>query len=173
MRLLAGSLRPEEWFTFSSPALGLVAVHAQRSETGVREIKALMLVSERIDSALMKKLSVRFLGAAINLPEVTSLPPADAQAFTDSARDLLLRHIPGDRESPAPARERLTRPDGTDPDGFYRRVADAYREVSVTTRAVAPVLAEEAGVPVATVHRWVMEARRRGFLPPSRRGKST
>jgi len=33
-------------------------------------------------------------------------------------------------------------------------------------------LAEANGVPVSTVHRWVKEARRRGFLPPGRPGRS-
>ncbi len=32
-------------------------------------------------------------------------------------------------------------------------------------------LAEVNGVPVTTAHRWVKEARRRGFLPPGRKGR--
>lgn len=77
-----------------------------------------------------------------------------------------------------PPRKPLTRPDGSDPDGFYRQVADAYRDVLQTNRKVAVVLAKEASaatgtdVPVGTVHRWVLEARRRGFLPPARQGRA-
>jgi hypothetical protein len=71
-----------------------------------------------------------------------------------------------------PPRKPLTRPDGSDPDAFYRQVADAYREVLQTNRKVAVVLAEEAKVPVGTVHRWVLEARRRGFLLPARQGRA-
>ena len=71
-----------------------------------------------------------------------------------------------------PPRKPLTRPDGSDPDGFYKQVADAYRDVVQTTPKVAKVLAEEANVPVGTVHRWVLEARRRGFLPPARQGRA-
>ena len=66
----------------------------------------------------------------------------------------------------------LTRPDGRDPDAFYEQVAVAYRDVVQTTPKVAKVLADEANVPVGTVHRWIMEARRRGFLPPARQGRA-
>jgi hypothetical protein len=75
-------------------------------------------------------------------------------------------------------REPLTRPDGSDPDAFYQQVAEAYRDVAQTTPKVAKVLAEEASaatgtkVPVGTVHRWILEARRRGFLPAARQGRA-
>jgi hypothetical protein len=75
-----------------------------------------------------------------------------------------------DRKARAP-RAPLTRPDGKDPDAFYARVAEAYREKVQTHRNVAVALAEEANVPPGTVHRWVLEARRRGFLPPARQGR--
>jgi hypothetical protein len=66
----------------------------------------------------------------------------------------------------------LSRPDGSNPDGFYRQVAEAYRDVVQTTPKVALALAKEANVPVGTVHRWVLEARRRGFLAPARQGRA-
>jgi hypothetical protein len=72
----------------------------------------------------------------------------------------------------AQPRTPLSRPDGSNPDGFYRQVAEAYRDVAQTTSKVAKALAEEANVPVGTVHRWIMEARRRGFLPPARQGRA-
>jgi hypothetical protein len=72
---------------------------------------------------------------------------------------------------PQAGRAPLTRPDGKDPDAFYERVAEAYREMVQTHRNVAVALAEEANVPPGTVHRWVLEARRRGFLPPARQGR--
>jgi hypothetical protein len=68
-------------------------------------------------------------------------------------------------------RKPLSRPDGTNPDAFYQQVADAYGDAVQTTNKVAKVLAEEADVPVVTVHRWILEARRRGFLPPARKGR--
>jgi hypothetical protein len=66
----------------------------------------------------------------------------------------------------------LMRPDGTDPEGFSRRVAEAYNDAVEQTKTPAKVLAEEAGVPVTTVHRWVRDARRLGFLPPARKGRA-
>lgn len=69
-------------------------------------------------------------------------------------------------------RSPLTRPDGTDPDGFAQRVADAYREYAVRTRAPAVEIASEAAVPVATARSWIREARRRGKLPQGRKGKA-
>jgi hypothetical protein len=71
-----------------------------------------------------------------------------------------------------PARPALTRPDGTDPEGFSRRVAQAYKEAVVTTSTPAKVLAAEAGVPVTTVHRWIRDARRLGLLEPARKGRA-
>jgi hypothetical protein len=69
-------------------------------------------------------------------------------------------------------RKPLSRPDGSNPDAFYRQVAEAYRDAVKDTNKVAKVLAEESGVPVGTVHRWILEARRRGFLPPARQGRA-
>lgn len=69
-------------------------------------------------------------------------------------------------------REPLARPDGTDPDAFSLRVAKAYNALVVTTSAPAKAIADEAGVPVGTVHRWIREARQRGHLPPARKGRA-
>jgi hypothetical protein len=83
-----------------------------------------------------------------------------------------------DSGSSTAKRQPLERPDRSDPEAFYRRVADAYQDVigktslSGQTPKVAKVLAEEAGVPVTTVHRWILESRRRGFLPPARQGRA-
>lgn len=71
-----------------------------------------------------------------------------------------------------PQREPLTRPDGTDPDRFYRTVAEVYREYLKTTKAPAAAIAAEADVPVGTVYRWLREARARKFLPPGEKGRA-
>jgi DNA-directed RNA polymerase specialized sigma24 family protein len=71
-----------------------------------------------------------------------------------------------------PDRPRLTRPGGASPEEFYPRVAAAYAEYAPRTRAPAKEIATEAGVPVTTAHRWIREARRRGFLTPARKGKA-
>lgn len=58
------------------------------------------------------------------------------------------------------------------PDVFYRDVADVYLTFAQASARPACDLADQHGVPVSTAHRWVKEARRRGFLPPGRPGKS-
>lgn len=64
----------------------------------------------------------------------------------------------------------ISRPNGKDTDTFYRQIADAYLQISRETRRIAPVIAADSGAPVGTVHRWIREARSRGFLPPHASG---
>lgn len=59
------------------------------------------------------------------------------------------------------------------PDAFYRRTAREYaRLVTSGDRAPAQTIAEANGVPATTAHRWIKEARRRGFLPAGRAGRA-
>lgn len=57
-------------------------------------------------------------------------------------------------------------------DDFYRQVADEYREHLVDSHRPAALIAEAHGVPLTTAHRWIREARRRGYLPPGRPGRA-
>lgn len=57
-------------------------------------------------------------------------------------------------------------------DDFYRRVAASYSALARQVPNPAAELAEENELPVTTVHTWVKQARRRGFLPPGRKGKA-
>lgn len=93
---------------------------------------------------------------------------------TSTLREVSLSRLAASLGAPPPQtdRPRLRRPDGSDPDGFYRQVAGAYSSLVCDTSRPAKAMAEEAGVPVATVHRWIHEARRRGFLPVGRQGRS-
>lgn len=67
-------------------------------------------------------------------------------------------------------RQPVGRPDGTDPDAFYARVAEAYRSAAAASNKPAVILAEENDVPVDTARGWVKEARRRGYLERGRAG---
>jgi hypothetical protein len=69
-------------------------------------------------------------------------------------------------------RRALGRPDGKDPDRFYRRFAEAYRSAATESNKPAVVIAEENGVPVETVRRWTKEARRRGHLARGTKGRA-
>lgn len=57
-------------------------------------------------------------------------------------------------------------------ESFLVELSAAYRELVMAKRAPAPVIAEQTGRPVGTVHRWIAEARKRGYLPPAQRGKA-
>lgn len=92
-------------------------------------------------------------------------PLADLRAMFAQGHELAKKRR-GRRRPP------LTRPDGKDPDRFYKQVGQAYREYAQETRAAAARIADEAGVPVTTAHRWVREARRRGHLSPGRKGRT-
>jgi hypothetical protein len=69
----------------------------------------------------------------------------------------------------AQLRHRGTRPR---PDSFYEAVATDYTVRAQTSSRPAKDMAAYLGVPETTVHRWVKEARRRGFLPPARSGSA-
>lgn len=58
------------------------------------------------------------------------------------------------------------------PDEFYREVADRYHYATWYGQRPAADIAEVNDVPVKTVHRWIAEARKRGYLPPGQRGKA-
>lgn len=104
------------------------------------------------------------------------------------ARDMLLSQLKGSTipQSPMPSHGpdlTVDSPDGEDllleiperrpfGDAFYRSVAEVYRRAAALHRGPAAVLAEANGVPVSSVHSWVKEARRRGFLPPGIRGRA-
>lgn len=58
------------------------------------------------------------------------------------------------------------------PDAFYADVARSYLDLAQTSARPALELATANDIPVSTAHRWIKEARRRGFLPPGRPGKA-
>ena len=89
-------------------------------------------------------------------------PPAvsDGWETTEPTRAVPRTHRPG-----------VARSRGR-PDVFYREVADVYLDLAQASHRPASDIAAQHGVPVSTAHRWVKEARRRGFLPPGRPGKT-
>lgn len=67
----------------------------------------------------------------------------------------------------------LVKPEGRITDEFLSDLAATYRWlVASKNSAPATVIAEQTGAPVATVRRWVSNARQRGFLPPGRPGRA-
>jgi len=102
-------------------------------------------------------------GRAISSETLRSIPlrrlEAEANGVSVASAELGLKKAP-----------KLHRPDGRDPDAFYRAVATHYRWHAALSSKPAALMAEAADVPVTTVHRWIREARRRGHLPKARRG---
>jgi hypothetical protein len=142
---------------------------------GRQVITKLVVVADQVSSATFRELPISRIEALVNHPlnqrwRTSRGPDEDALS---AAIDELMHEVP--RRQPAQVkqpREPLRRPDGSDPEGFYRKVAEAYSEALLRTSRPAPILAAEAGVPVATVRRWVLESRRRGLLPPGRKGRA-
>ncbi|WP_151477747.1 hypothetical protein [Streptomyces albicerus] len=67
---------------------------------------------------------------------------------------------------------RIKAPEGRLTDDFLKDVAEAYLWCTKAGVPPAPSLAELTDVPVRRVHRWVADARKRGFLPPARPGRA-
>lgn len=67
---------------------------------------------------------------------------------------------------------RLKAPERPIPDDFYEDLAEVYTGMVANKTAPAPAIAQQTGVSVRTVHGWISEARRRGHLPPARRGSA-
>jgi hypothetical protein len=151
------------------------------------EIVELHITGRRLTTDRLRSIPLGHIEAiATTDPDVTpsdrETPPAPMSQAANALvrrKDQLLMDAAHRKaaEADRKARKPLSRPDGSNPDAFYRQVAEAYRDVIQTTPKVAKVLAEEAStdeakVPVGTVHRWIMEARRRGFLPPAQQGRA-
>jgi hypothetical protein len=116
--------------------------------------------------------------------EVNTLDPEIAEHFLHwldtpipGPREALAAAIPRTRErSPASLRKRalIVMPHdhrGPHPDEFYQGIARVYGRLAAETAKPAVVIAEANDVPLTTVHRWVKEARQRGHLPPTTKGR--
>jgi hypothetical protein len=165
------------WLFVDTAGPSPVAVLAKTVERdGRRVITRLVALGDPVDSSTFRKLPIGRLESLANIPHLSASlarfeKEDDPLSAVLSAEIGKLFGATHDVQQ-APPHEPLRRPDGSDPEGFYRRVADAYNAALTTTSRPAPLLAAEAGVPVATVRRWILEARRRGMLPPGRKGRA-
>lgn len=158
-------------------------------EGGPREIVQLAITGRNLTTDKLRMIPISRIETLANTdpavsPRIEGNPPLPISEAFDKfrihANQILLNEAHSKareadrkaREADRKARKPLSRPDGSNPDAFYQQVAEAYRDVVQDTRNVAVVLAEEANVPVGTVHRWILEARRRGFLPQARQGRA-
>lgn len=132
-----------------------------------------VVTADQVDSQIMKLAasSVSFIVDMVNANQdyylvgsLSQTGPALNEAIAEALADPAAGPLPEPKD-----RDPLTRPDGSDPDGYYRRVAEAYADAVARRRSPAEALAQEAAVPIATARGWIREARRRGILAPGRR----
>ena len=179
------------WLSLSSPEGGGTHVRIEPKGRGLHAITGVYVHGPAVTASVLQDVPVSLMEMFLNLGLFTPSPRGAGLELGDVSYPLQadpegLLSV-ADLESQAkdaplglpvikagPGREPLTRPDGRDPEGFYARVAVAYRDYTLHLRGRAPAIeiAREAGVPVGTVHGWIREARRRGFLPPGRKGKA-
>jgi hypothetical protein len=143
-------------------------------EDGRLIVVELRLAGERIHSGVLRRVPISKLEMAVNYaPGVAELvragldrpPLPELEAHAVASWEPFQ---PGKRPLTVP---RLEIPRGRKSDDFYRRVAEIYAQLVPLTRRPAADMAEAAGAPAVTVHRWIAEARKRGFLPPAERGR--
>lgn len=174
-----------------------VSAQLTRQPNGRFSLTKLVITGQPINARSLKAIATSHIEAVANMlvdpdsgqlrdphaPGTAWLLPSHvavqsvASGSTGTLEVVLTLHEGGGRQ---PAGDRrialasppLERPDGSDPDGFARRLAERYRQYVHLTHKPAALIAEESGVPVGTVHRWVREARQRGFLPPAHQGRA-
>ena len=127
-----------------------------------------------VTAAILRQIPIGRLEAAINARPPLRELAVESAGKADQAPAAPQRSSAGDPIPIAadPSRGPLTRPDGTDPEEFYSRVAQAYLDLVAHTNRPAVEIADEANVPVATARRWIHEARRRGALPHGHQGRA-
>ncbi len=171
---------PDGWVSTSGPDGSKLHLRFKVQEDGRTLITDLLIGGgPPITADLLRKVQVgrieNTFAAATAVAKVFAEehgePPLRQQPDDDLTLGALRARLPSQAPASGTSRVRLTRPDGSDPETFYQQVAEAYRSAAAESRRPAAVLAEEASVPVTTVHRWIREARRRGFLPPGQKGK--
>lgn len=186
--LFLTSSGPHYWAELRLPGDAPPRVLVKLERRGDRYACTRLIIDGELDSQTLRKIPMARIEATATMAATTKFideslrqqqPDLLDEEFErmEVVLDVYFSHPRQKQERPSSGaaghrREPLTRPDGTDPEGFSRRVAEAYVEAASATRAPATVLAEEAGVPVTTVHRWVREARQRGHLPPARKGRA-
>lgn len=186
---MAYTMGDDGWVSMPGPE-GADGLHVRpRERDGRLMITELYLHASEITPEILRGLSIRRLEAELNA--APRLEPGQPSPMGAAVVADFLRSTTDDTSDPSlddlrsrahgqtrqarptePDRPRLTRPDGASPEEFYPRVAAAYSQYALLTTAPAKEMAAEAGVPITTAHRWIREARRRGFLPPARKGKA-
>jgi hypothetical protein len=159
------------WLLGSNPQGDRVAVRFAKGEAGRWEPMEFRMDTERpLDSTALRRVSLTTMASVANGIAREHL---EERLHHDEPKPWWRPpHLqPGELWMPERRlRSRLSIP-AKKGDVFYQRVAAIYRQKAAQSNRPAVEIANVNGVPVTTVHRWVKEARRRGFLPPGQKGR--
>lgn len=125
--------------------------------------------SELAGRQILSGLRIERSGAPIDMHSLRSLPLVDIEHQLNSG---LIAGANKYRERKAGLKLNPPTSQRTYPDEFYEKVAGVYSMLISRREHPAAAIAEANGIPVSTVHRWIKEARRRGILPPGRKGRA-
>lgn len=164
-----------DWIAYTSEVLICWEVQIRPDGTTRRQMVRLMVIGE-VTSDNIRAIPLRLLSVANpdnyptwSSPEVDVQPPEDVPAPPQSGE---VAEAWRARQPVRLPRVRIgPRDKGESVEDFYRRVADAYRTLASDDGKPTTALANVAGVNKNTAARWVHEARRRGYLEPTTRGK--
>lgn len=168
------------WITFRIPEEPgvTVAVRCDEDANGHFRIRGLLIGGDPVNAKTLRLLSIARMEAFVNSRTVAAFVPSILRAAPTG--DDFLQSWPGVGKKGKTRRQRvvtnpslrLDRPDGQDPDSFYAEVARVYEYAITRTKSPAVYIADASQVPVATVRRWIAEARRREHLPAGHKGKA-
>ncbi len=165
------------WMRFPVAGLpGPLLLRFLPDDHGRLRVRELYLPSdddEPIEARHLRSLRLHQLEAVANSPLMRKAWENSLDEPVPDLRAQLYQDCAWDEMPTAAALPPLPQPEGLRyDDHFYGLVAEHYRARLTTGRRPAHELAAASGVPVTTVHRWVREARRRGFLPATQKGRA-
>ncbi|GAB3844328.1 hypothetical protein GCM10027610_058600 [Dactylosporangium cerinum] len=170
-RLAAAS---RDWYLWwQEPPLGATILVRLKLTSNGRWVLDGLLVDGAPTAALLRAIPVGRIEAAANAQAAdSSLPRQETVAGQES-----LAGDPGTQSTDRRRRSARSLPPGVRrirgrPDTFYQHVAAVYRGLAQQSTHPVADLAASHDIPMTTAHRWIKEARRRGFLPPGRPGTS-
>jgi hypothetical protein len=160
------------WLLGSNQQTDRVAVRFAKNEAGRWEPVELRMDADRpLDSTMLRRVPLASMESAANGIARENL--AERLHWDEPPPHWRPPSLqPGQLWNPKAPRLRAKVPPGAKKDDtFYQRVAALYSQRAAQSSRPAVEMANANGVPVTTVHRWVKEARRRGFLPPGQKGR--
>lgn len=152
------------------PRLVFSVDHASAAALEVRELRvAVGPKTAGFASSLMRDIPFTRIEAAVNHPDhrrhlIRHVLPANAVRAGDTPGGMKYLRRPA-VNSLAPRSLVVVDPGGyRKPDSFYAQVSDLYLWQAAVSSRPAQDLANANDTPVATVHRWIREAKARGLL---------